>query len=109
MVAIHSLALRQLLEEVKKYKKEDILAVRTDCLLLKTSPIHTNIGQKLGEWKLQEVKSAKFYDSNRLDLDGEILAHGFKIIERRQNSVLVERQYYKENGQLETKRYWKEL
>jgi hypothetical protein len=40
-----------------------------------------------------------------LELDGEILAHGFKVIERREKSVLVERQYYKEDGRLETKRY----
>ncbi|CAG8642758.1 3726_t:CDS:2 [Cetraspora pellucida] len=66
--------------EVKKYRKEDILAVRTDCLLLKTAPTKTSV-------------------------DGEILAHGFRIIERREKSVLVERQYYKEDGRLETKRY----
>jgi hypothetical protein len=109
MVAIHSLALRQILEEVRKYRKEDILAVRTDCLLLKTVPSKTNIGSQIGQWKLKEIKEAHFYDANRLELDGEILAHGFRIIERREKSVLVERQYYKEDGQLETKQYWKEL
>ena len=109
MIAIHSQALRQVLEEVKKYRKEDIIAVRTDCLILKTLPTSTNIGNEIGQWKLKEINSAKLYDANRLDLDGEILAHGFKIIERREKSVLVERQYYKEDGVLETKRYWKEL
>jgi hypothetical protein len=83
--------------------------VRTDCLILKTSPIYTNIGNKIGQWKLKQINLAKFYDANRLELDGEILAHGFKILKRREKSVLVERQYYKEDGLLETKRYWKEL
>jgi len=49
MITIHALALRQLLEEVKKYQKEDILATRTDCLLLKTAPIKTNIGTQIGQ------------------------------------------------------------
>jgi SRSO17 transposase len=37
------------------------------------------------------------------------LAHGFRIIKRGEKSVLVERQYYGEDGRLETKQYWKEL
>jgi hypothetical protein len=49
MVAIHAHALKQVLEEIKKYPKEDLLAVRTDCLILKTSPIYTNIGNKIGQ------------------------------------------------------------
>lgn len=109
MATIHAQALQQVLEEIKKYRKEDLLAVRTDCLIFKTKPIHTNIGDQIGQWKVKEVQQANFYDSNRLELDGEILAHGFKILERREKSVLVERQYYKEDGRLETKRYWKEL
>ncbi|CAG8456221.1 914_t:CDS:2 [Cetraspora pellucida] len=84
MSAVHSHALHQLLNEVRKYPKDDILAVRTDCLLLKKAPVRTNVGSQI---------------------DGEILAHGFKILERREKSVLVERQYYKEDGRLETKRY----
>lgn len=109
MVAIHSWALRQLLEEVKKYQKEDILAVRTDCLLLKVAPTKTSVGSQIGQWKLREIKEAHFYDANRIELDGEILAHGFKILKRREKSVLIERQYHKEDGRLETKQYWKEL
>jgi hypothetical protein len=49
MVTIHALSLRQLLEEVKKYQKEDILAARTDCLLLKTAPNKTSIGSQIGQ------------------------------------------------------------
>jgi len=49
MVAIHSHALRQLLEEVKKYQKEDVLAARTDCLLLKIVPNRTNVGSQIGQ------------------------------------------------------------
>lgn len=109
MITIHSHALRQVLEEIKKYNKDEILAVRVDCLILKTIPQLTSVSNKLGEWKLKEVQHAHFYDANRLELDGEILAHGFKVVERREKSVLVERQYYKEDGRLETKRYWKEL
>jgi hypothetical protein len=49
MVTIHAHALRQVLEEIKKYKKEDCLAVRVDCLVLKTAPQLTPISNKLGE------------------------------------------------------------
>jgi hypothetical protein len=49
MVTIHALALLQLLEEVKKYQKEEILAARTDCLLLKTAPNKTNVGSQIGQ------------------------------------------------------------